>query len=251
MEDKAASQATLPSFRSLVYQTLTLYRKNAGLVFGYSGYLLIPLVISLLAFLSFEKETAELVQFFMNVVVYGFLATWLCIVFITLTPLLVKKSQIHAATVSQHAWSLLVPYVFVSLIVGLMNLVGFLALLIPGLIVSTLCAFSGSFVVLKKLHLFDAIRASVRLVKPRFFAVFFRLYGGILLFLFCFVTLTVAVEGVDALLSHTTLLTAIMSTPSVFDEVLYRLVEIVLFPLILIYQTLLFLALQSPEETPT
>jgi len=244
-DEKVLVENKLPGILSLLGQSFSIYRKYFSIFYSYSAWLLVPLVISLLAFISFEKDVADLVDFIFNILVYSLLVTWLSIVFISLVPHLKKDRKINAASFGVDAWYLLIPFLIVGLVVGLVNLLGFVLLIVPGLIFSTWLAFSGIIVVLEKAQLSEAMKKSRSLVQGRTLAVFYRIYGGLFIIASFYLFTLIGADVIQATLSGADIQTALLSQPSILNETIYRLIEILVLPLVFIYQTLLYLELRK------
>jgi hypothetical protein len=244
-DEKDLQVKKLPGILSLLGQSFSIYRKYFSTFYSYSAWLLVPLVVSLLAFISFEKDLANLIDFIFNILIYSLLVTWLSIVFISLVPHLKKDRKINAASFGIDAWYLLIPFLIVGLVVSLINLLGFVLLIIPGLIFSTWLAFSGILVVLEKAQLSEAMKKSKAMVQGRTFAVFYRLYGGMFIIASMYLFTLIGADIIQALISGSDLQTALLSQPSILNETIYRLIEILVLPLVFIYQTLLYLELRK------
>jgi hypothetical protein len=240
--------AKLPQVFPLLRQSLTLYRAHWDIYLGYAGWLFLPVILSLSAFLLFPAETSELIHAGVSQLVFLLLVSWVHIVIILITPLLLANKPIPFHRLGKNALLLLLPYLITLLAVQLLGMLGLLLLLLPGLFLLTRYQFAPLITVLQGASLREAFRASARLSQGRLLPVFSRLFGGTLVLALAMLLCVLGIEIARALLSQGDLQTLFLSPPNLLTEIIYQAVFIFFIPALLIYQILLYLALEKTAK---
>lgn len=239
----------LPSFFALFARSLSLYRTHAATVIGYAAWLLLPLAAHVVIRTTFgPTPTADV----LDVIVHGILLALTVGIYNVLalsTPLFAapaKGSEADRAADQEHArtygWQLLMPMFVVMLLTSLAMTVGALLLVIPALIFATWFAFAPQTVLFENTRGVAALAASKRLVAGRFGAVFGRVIGFQVMLLIAYAVLFAAIFAVTRQTVTIETLLAPLPLPA---EVLVSVFEAAVFPLIVIFDTLLYLALKN------
>jgi len=246
---KEADNHLLSTWR-LLKMTGHMYLRHFALFFGYAAWLLIPLVASLVFSLSFDTTIADVANIVFNVLLYSVLAAWLTVVVIKLTPLVATKKTIRTRRVSTESWLALIPFMLISLVTGLISALGFMALIIPGVLFSVWFAFAPTIVALEHKNMRDALNISRDLSRNRFSAIFWRLLIGSLVIGTCYIGVLILMTIIAVMLQGSDAQTYLLQSPSIVDEVLFRFIEILFIPAMIIYQTLLYLEVKATLDTP-
>lgn len=227
---------TLPSLRNLVGTSLRIFQKHFFTFLGYSGWLLVPLVLSILLRVTFGSgdivDTVDLGVQVVTVVI----SVWMYAHIVMTTQHVIVDGKIPETPHSSRGVLLAI---FLSCVLyGVATFLG-LALIIPGILFAIWFAFAPIIVTLEKRRVFVAFAQSRELVRGRFFAMLLRLWG----FDACILLLYIlAVVCIDLLLGYDLAHLDPMAPLPVPMDLLLRVVEIVIMPLILVYRTVLYLA---------
>ncbi len=129
--------------------------------------------------------------------------------------------------------------IFLSCVLyGVVTLLGFV-LIVPGILFAIWFAFAPIIVTLEKRRVFVAFAQSRELVRGRFFAMLLRLWGFDVCILLLYI---LAVVCIDLLLGYDLAHLDPTAPLPVPMDLLLRVVEIVVMPLILVYRTTLYIA---------
>ena len=242
-----ASEKThkLPGVFPLLRDAIGLYRAHWDIFLGYAGWLFLPLILSLAAFLAFESETAQLVHAGFSQLLLILLISWLHILVILLVPLLNKDQPIPFHRIGKQAVALLIPYLITTLVVEFFELTGLILLIIPGLYIGTILAFAPIITVRKGLGLIESIKASAALSKGRVLAILGRLLGGALVLGLVLLISWIGIEIARTLIAGGGLQGIFLSPPSLVTEIIYQALLVLFLPAFMIYHMLLYLALDK------
>ncbi len=251
MSSKASSipqRSPLPSFGQLVHGTVTLFRANAGALLGYAGWLLLPLAAHVVIRVTFgATQVADIA----DAVVEGAAVVVTLLIMTTIalsTPLYLAKPGSAADRaadleyVRAAAKQLLAPVFFAYLLAGVAVLFGAVLLVVPGIIFSVWFAFAGLAATFDGARGLNALYASKQLVRGRFWPVFGRLLGFKLVLL----AIYVAIGGVIlAAFGYAPTGEAALAPPPLGAEILLSVLQAVLLPVVVLFHTLLYLALKN------
>ena len=238
---------------SLLKESLKLYRSHATNYIGYVAWLLLP--FSGMVLLSLLPQT-----FFVFVLgifltfVQIFLAVWLAILLIQLTTSFKAGEKPDGIKFQKHATLLLRSALIIIALQLLVEIGGIILLVIPGLIFAVWYGFSVFTLIFENKKSINALSASRELSRGRFWPVCWRYYAGPILMLIVYslilailVTTISAIIGIDPQEAL-----QIGTIPPLWVSILDAIAEILLFPLVMIYLTLLYQELKkdhckSPE----
>lgn len=235
----SAKTPSLSSVPELLGQTWELYKTNFRLLIGYSAWMLVPLVISVLITVAFGSEGQE-VNEFVTGLLNLFVFTWLSIIFILITLRLASEKKVKIRSMSAQAWKVFVPYLLLLVLKSIAVGVGFLLLIVPGLILSIWWLFADMTLISKGTGVIDSLKQSRELVRGRWWPVFGRNLGGIL---------TIAIIYIVILAVIMLILSAVfggdpfsfLDTPATLMEtVIVQIMDILFVPLFVMYVTLLY-----------
>lgn len=112
--------------------------------------------------------TPELIYFILSGF-FGILA------YISLTIAIVNNSVTNITSLFVSSLRMFIPYIWVSILVGFMVLLGLVALVIPGIYLMVTFLFATYILLAEDVRGWDALKKSYQYVKGRWFAVFWRL----------------------------------------------------------------------------
>lgn len=241
----SASAKRLPSFSALSRETFEGYWQHRGTLIGYSAWLLLPTALHILVRTTFGSGTAGVVLDDLLTVADIVLSAWVFTVIALATPHLRSESLADRLTsLSRQATKALGRVVLSTLAMAIATMIGLAALVLPGLFIGTRLAFAplaiafgdAPSVTLSLMH-------SNNLVRGQTLAVFGRLFG--------FGALLVGVYLLPLLILF--LIFGIPPELTEFDhpslplhyDILVRVIEIILFPLLAIFRTVLYLHLRK------
>ncbi len=215
---------------------------NFSVLLGFAGWLLIPVLTSLAS--SFlDPQVGEIVDLLSGITLFA-LSLWATaaitiVVTSTIRPDLAPKDA--ATSVSELAWRRAPTLLWVGLLVGVLQMFGFLLLIVPGIIFTVWFAFAETEAILTGVGTFSALEQSRERVKGHFFPVLWRMFAFSFL-----LTLTVSLILWPILaLSGITDPMTIITTPPAWINALLSIIEILFMPLILTYELLLYFSLRK------
>lgn len=229
----------------LLRLTIAIYRKNFGLYFGYAAWLLIPTAV--VAFLTTTLERDQELIALVGQIVLVILSIWVWIILTLVTAKIIHRDKLNMAELSQSAWQLMLPVILVSLIVGIIEVVGFILLIIPGVIFMVWYAFAALEVILHGKRGMAALKESRELSRGKFWRVLWRLLAGpaILTLVYAIFSL-VLISSVEYLTSGT--ITLFEASPSLAAQLLSSITDTFVLPLFVIYPILLYVDLHEPKQ---
>lgn len=247
----STEEKTLPGVFSLLRDTIATYVQHFSFYSGYAGWLLIPIVISVLARTTLEGDALTTIDLIFGVTLYSVLSVVVTVIFIKSLPAIVRRRPIHLNLV-QHAIILAVPYFLTTFFVSILTFGGLILLIVPGILMSVWFAFAGVIVVIEQSPIFPALKTSRALSEGRFLDVLWRYWGGFAIIWIAYLALSIGVlllayaiqgGGVVAELKSITSITE-MQPLTLTEDVLLRLVDILFVPINAIFPTLLYLHLK-------
>ncbi|MFA6131299.1 MAG: hypothetical protein WC730_03520 [Patescibacteria group bacterium] len=229
--------ANIPGTFQLIAETLTLYRIHFRWYLGYAAWALIPLIFVLLFSLTLPEEIFEILELFIFSFLEPALLLLIAILCFLLTGLFLEKRKPHSGVLGKQAMALLIPYLMLSLILCVLELLGSLLLIIPGMIIATWFAFAKPILIFEQAPILTALKKSKDLICIRFFPVFFRLIAASLLFLLFFLLGYLGIAFASFGLSGMDMETFLQSSPSLAEQILSQVFLVFLLPLPAIYLT--------------
>jgi hypothetical protein len=236
----------------LLQQSWTLYRRHFGLFGGYAAWLLLPYAGLILIHISGLSETLDLVASLL-LLLQAFLFVWVGL----LVPLIVRdivsgKKRIALEPLQEAAWRALPSVVFVAILEMAVVLGGLILFVIPGLIFSVWYMFASLSVILDGTKGMQALAFSREMVRGRFWPSVFAVLGGTFAIFFVFLILANLVIAGVAAVGNVPIEELQSIPPPLWVDVVAYVGEIFVFPLMLVYVTLLYLALRAPRgEKPS
>ena len=236
----------MPSVLALLQLTWRLYKENVSLLLGYSAWILVPyiflIVVEMTPIPSGIETAVQTILYLLQIL----LIVWATNAMIVVTFAAIRKKEIKLDVLGGKAWRLVPPGIVVAVLNTLIILGGLLLLLIPGLIFSVWYGFSQMEVVLHKKRGWQALAASQTLVHGRFWPVAWRLVAGPVILLLGYVFIV-------AILIATTLFTvspeaALIAQPTLWQEVIASILDMLALPLFVIYSTLVYLDLHDSRK---
>jgi hypothetical protein len=246
------SKHPLRSPIDLVFESLQLYRSHLWLMVGYSAWLLLPFTAYFI--LSFFPGTNPLVLVleFIFSLVELFITFWIGIIFIFIVHAIKEKQPVDLSVLKQKTLAILQPTVNVLLIQFLFVVLGFILLIIPGMIALVWYAFPQTAVILDDKKGMEAMKYSKSLTQGRFFRVAYRLIGGPIFIGIVYSILVAIVLSFASAFSNMDAITVTGSSnlPAWLD-LLQSMVGIFTIPWLATYMTLLYKHLQETQNVTT
>lgn len=230
----------------LIRTTWQLYRRNLALYVGYSAWILLPTAALFLIDATVGESAAAGLTLALNVLLI-IVAAWIWIVLAQLTAGIVSGEKMKLEKISETALHRLTAVIVAGLIVSLVQLVGFVLLIVPGVIFSVWYAFATIDTALGHHRGVAAMVASRELSRGRFWLVFGRLVGGLLVFGLSYLVLSYLVVGlIELALSGT--VTLFSESPSLAAQMFGSIFDALAFPIFVIFPTLLYLDLKRGKK---
>jgi hypothetical protein len=212
-------------------------------LFGFAGWLLIPLLSSLgSTFLG--PQVGDVVDLISGILLFGLSLWTTAAMTITVTgivrPDLAPKDT--ATSVSELAWRRAPTLLWVGLLGGVLQIFGLLLLIIPGIIFTVWFAFAETEAILTGVGTFEALEQSRERVRGQFFPVLWRLVAfGLFL-----TAVVMMIIWPVLILSGNTDPMVILTSPPAWLDALISVLSILLMPLILTYEMHLYFSLRKP-----
>jgi len=231
---------------SVLGQSFRLYRANLWVLVGYSAWLLFPIAgIFVLSFIP-DHTWVTYASVSIFTIAQMLISIWLSIVFIKLVDLMDRKQPLDLPTVQKESIFLLRPTIHVMARQFLFVFLGFIALIIPGIVMALWYAFSQMALILDGKIGMEALTFSKTLVKGRFFQVLYRLIAGPLIIGFVYSFFIAILFLIIASSSGIDLIQAMSgNTVPAWIELLQSSLEIFTIPLVATYMTMLYKELRK------
>lgn len=197
-----------------------------------------------------EENTVVVLLYFVLSIIEFVITFWVGIILVLLVNAIIEKHPFDAEGVKKYSASLLQPTARVFLLHLVCVAVGFILLIIPGLIALVWFAFAQTAAILDGKRGMDALKFSRSLSEGRFLRIIYRLVTGPILIGFVYsliVAFITAIGGSSTGLSSKELAT----TPELpgWLNLLQSTVAIFVIPLLATYMTLLYKHLKETEGT--
>jgi len=235
----------LPSVTELIQSSYKFLATspNANVLFGFAGWLLIPVLLSLgSTFLN--PSVGDIIDLISNIMLFGLSlwATAAITVIITglVRPDLAPKDAV--TSVSELAWRRAPTLLWIGLLVAIVQLMGLALLIIPGIIFTIWFNFAETEAILTGAGVFSSLEQSRELVRGRFFPVLWRMFA---LSIVLSLIIGLILWPVLALCGITDPM-VIITTPPAWISAFLSVIEILLLPLILTYELHLYFSLRKP-----
>ncbi len=247
-ESEPLNEKNLPSAFDIVLYSATLTKRYASDAYGFTAYLLLPLILSI--GVQGIPGTLGLAAQSTVSVLFIAMSCWAAAAISTLISLKTAhpKKDHDPRSIGTHAASVLGALLFATLLSGVIQAAGYFLFIIPGIIATILFTFTLEEVVLRGHGPISALAASKTRVQHQIAAVGWRLFAIVAAFLVVYFALGAAVLFFGAFVtgvSPTAL--AIGRTPLWLDAVLVVL-QIALLPPVVIAHTVLYLSTSPAVE---
>ena len=234
------STAPLPGIFNLLRETFALVRSSPGHFFGYSGWLLVPVVLSVLTSTVLPTDVQAFADILLNDIIYILLALWANVSMILFSIRTLRQQPVDDTQINTQAWSLIFPYALISLCASLLTMLGLTLLIIPGLLLWTWFAFAGFLFVAGDAGLGSCFVKSRELSRGRFFEIFSRLFLGsfFLGILYALFLIPIVLSfSPDASFDFAAYLNTV---PSLGEQLCYNGLDILFLPLSIAFQAVLY-----------
>lgn len=235
------------STMELLQLTAAVYKRNFGLYFGYAAWILIPQAA--LVFLSATAPDDLLVAQVAISVLVTVLAIWVGIVMTKITAGILMRKKLDLDLISRASLPLVVSVFWVALLTGVVQIIGFLLLIVPGVLFSIWYAFAEMEVILEDKRGIAAMASSREITRGKFWAIFVRLLVGTLVLLGVYLAVS---SGLTALLELLTTgaVTFMDAAPSVAALTIQSIIDTFFMAPFIIFTTMLYLDVKA-EHTGT
>jgi hypothetical protein len=235
----------LPGVGSLIASSYTFLSTppHASVLYGFAGWLLIPVLLRL-GGTFLDPSFADAIDLISGILLFG-LSLWataaMTIVITGIArPDLAPKDAV--TSVSQLAWRRAGTLIWVGLLVTILQMFGFLLLIIPGIIFTVWFAFADTEVILTGAGTFSALEQSRERVRGYFFPVLWRM----LAFSLILAGIISLILWPVIILSGITDPMMVLTDPPAWLDTFVSVLEILLMPLILSYELHLYFSLRKP-----
>jgi len=219
---------------------------------GYSAWLLLPFTAYFI--LSFFPETNPIVLGFDFIfsLVELFLTFWIGIILILVVNSIIEKQLLDPSALKQKSIALFQPTANAFILQFLFIALGFVLLIIPGLIGLVWYAFTQTCVVLENKKGMQALHESKALSQGRFFRVAYRLIGGpIIIGIIYSIVVSLVLTFSGSLSSIQTMATQSSVSLPAWLDLLQSTVGIFTLPWLATYMVMLYKELQATRDPST
>jgi hypothetical protein len=235
----------IKSVIELVQESWSLYKNNLSILIGYSAWALIPMIANaliIIAFGSYSSLAVEILITALDIAVVG----WTAACIIQASHKLLVKQKVDVRTISSRGWKLLIPMIILGFITGILTLIGLLALIIPGIIIATMFAFSTQILVIENKKIIEAIKDSYLLSKGRLLAIFGRMLGSEIIILIPYFVVYIIIAIVLISMNNWDIDAFINSPTTLMEQITTRITDIIFMPLVLVFSVVFY---KSVKET--
>lgn len=234
------NHSSLPGVGILLRETTTLLKTFPGHFFGYSSWLLVPVVLSVFSSFIFPESMQTAVDIVLNNILYLILTMWAVVSMMLFAIHTLHQRTLDDKTINTQAWSLLIPYGMISLMTFLLTAAGLVAFLVPGIFLWVSFSFAGVAFVAGDAGLGSAFEKSRSLSKGRFMLVFSRLFQGTLLINLLYACLLFPVILFFSPEKTFNLLEYLNTIPSLGEQLRYNALDILFLPISVAFQVVLY-----------
>ncbi len=228
----------------LLQLTAAVYKRNFGLYFGYAAWILIPEAV--LIFLSGALPDDFLIGQAAISILVMVLAIWIGIVMTKITAGILLRKKLDLEIISRTSLPIIASVFWIALLAGIIQLIGFLLLIVPGVILTVWYAFAEMEVVLNDKRGVAALTSSRELTRGKFWPVLIRILVGTLVLLAVYLTTS---SGLTALIEVATTgaITFMNETPSVAALTVQAIVDAFFMAPFVIFTTMLYLDIKAED----
>lgn len=228
----------------LTKQATTTYRAHFMDYLRVLAWLLIPATLaSLLPIIPMSAGNRWVLNLIFSILI-AVMSLWLSVVLVDLSRVYLGKSS-APKKILQASWGMagrIVDFVLISLLQGIVVIVGLLLFVIPGLIFAVWFSFSRYSVIVDGVSPGSAaLRASKTLVAGRFWPILWRWVGSYLYFGSFFVLGTVAIlAAIGALLGNAQLGFVVTPAPLWWSDLIVTVISTLFTPLFILIGVILY-----------
>jgi hypothetical protein len=242
----------LTSSIGLLKKSYALYREHFWLLIGYAAWLLFPRAgYFLTSFFQKESGATIILQVIFSIIEMV-LSIWIGIILVHLATRLEQKKNPETADLTPIATRQVGQVVWVAILSSVFILLGFVALIIPGIILMVWYAFVEIAAILDEKKGMQALRFSHDLVRGKFFPVLGRMLVGPLIVMVIYAIILgvlLSLLGLIVGFNPVTILTTTKLPPWI--ELITSSADIFVLPLLAIYMTKLYLELKAEKLAST
>lgn len=224
----------LANVRDLLNLSLYLYRRAFGILIGYSAWLLLPIAASFLVVITLSDTTVgDVLLVVLNIATFV-LAIWVSITLTIVSADLLFKDPIQPEVIAAKTRARFLPVFWVVILVGIIQLVGFVFLVIPGIILGVWYGFAQAETTLNEKTWLTALSSSRELSRGRFGDVLWRFFGGELMLIAVYIAFSLMLES----------LLTLLGVGALGIEIWLNALSVIYVPLFILYSTALYLELK-------
>lgn len=241
-KDEKHNIAQLPSVFDILLYSITLTKRHASDVYGFTAYLLFPLILSF-GVQGIPGTLGLVAQSTVQVLSIA-LSCWAAAAISTLISLKTAhpKKDHDPRSIGTHAASVLGTLILAMLLSGIIQAAGYFLLIIPGILATILFTFTLEEVVLRGHGPISALAASKARVQHQMAAVGWRLLSIVAAFLLVYSALGAVVIFLGSFATGVNpAALAVNGTPLWLDAILV-VIQIALLPPVVIAHTVLYLS---------
>ncbi len=233
---------TLPSVFDVLLYSITLTKRYAADVYGFTAYLLFPLIL----YFGIQGVPGSLGKATIAVVYAVFIgvACWVAAAVSTLVSLKSAhpKNDHDPRSIGTHATNVLTPLVLATFLYWILQAAGYFLFIIPGILATIIFTFAFEEVVLRGRGPITALAESRTHVKHQILAVGQRLFGVGLAYFLVYAALSMGAIALGAALLHTSVGGLLIDRLPLWLDAAISLIQIALVPPIVIAHTVLYLS---------
>lgn len=240
-----APSTTLPSAFDILLFSATLTKRHAGELYGFAGYLFFPLLL-LFGVQGLTGTVGLIASGAVNALIVG-LSCWSAAAIMTT----ISYRTTHPdktpdpRSVGTHALRVLPWLAATALLSGIIQLAGYVLLIVPGIIASIFLTFAAEEVVLAGHGPLAALAASRERVQKQFLPIAGRLLTIVLLAIILYTVFGSILVSLASALTNGTLQSLMIGQTPLWLDILLFVLQILLFPVIVTAHTVLYLSAGS------
>ncbi|MFA5946381.1 MAG: hypothetical protein WC802_05790 [Patescibacteria group bacterium] len=233
----------LPSVGNLIQDTFAFLSVNGALVYGYAGWLLVPILV-ILGASRLDKGVSDVITAIGSVALFA-LSLWASAA-VTLAVTELKRPDLYPkdikASISELAWRRAPTILWIGLLTGILEGFGLLLLIVPGILFIVWFAFAETEAILTGSGTFLSLEQSRERVRGQFFPVLLRLVVFSLILCLAVTVILVPVMAGAGLTDYT----VIFTNPPAWLDATVNALQILIMPAIICYELHLYFALRTP-----
>ncbi len=239
---------------TLLKESLALYRAHPWTFFGYAAWLLLPFAaIILTEFIPNEAAQAGLVV--TAIIAAIWLSIWVSIILLMYSDNIANKKLVNLQDLQREAIPKMWPLILVGLLVALLTMGGLILLIIPGIIFMVWYSLAELIVVFEDKRGMAALSASRELFRGRCWKALWTVFGGpfiiglvyaVVYGVLFYLIATLTGVGMEAMFTETG-----FESEFLWVTVLDAIIEILVFPWIVIYTVLAYREMKKSHKPKT